>query len=66
MIVYPIWASRQEGATGRKFLMATLENATHPKAFANFAKHLAFARSSELSVYGMVELKLQCLSELLS
>lgn len=36
-------------------LMATLENSTHPKALANTAKHLAFARCGELNLYGMVE-----------
>ena len=36
-------------------LMTTLENATHPKALANTAKHLAFARCGELNLYGMVE-----------
>ena len=36
-------------------LMAMLENATHPKALANTAKHLAFAYCSELNVCGMVD-----------
>lgn len=36
-------------------LMATLENATHPKALANMAKHVAFTRCGELNVYGMVD-----------
>ena len=36
-------------------LMATLENATHPKALANTAKHLAFTRCGELNLYGMVD-----------
>jgi len=36
-------------------LLATLENATHPKAFSNTAKHLAFTRCAELNLYGMVE-----------
>jgi hypothetical protein len=35
--------------------MATLENASHPKALANLAKHLAFTRCSELNLNGMVE-----------
>ena len=30
-------------------LMSTLENATHPKALANLAKHLAFTRCGELN-----------------
>ena len=36
-------------------LMATLENASHPKALANMAKHLAFTRCGELNVYDMVD-----------
>lgn len=36
-------------------LMATLESATHPKALANRAKHLAFARCGELNLHGMVD-----------
>ena len=36
-------------------LMSTLENASHPKALANLAKHLAFTRCSELNLNGMVE-----------
>ena|ERR1051326_7045569 len=36
-------------------LMTRLENAAHPKALLNTTKHLAFARCSELNLYGMVE-----------
>ena len=36
-------------------LMATLENATHPKAIANTAKHLAFTRCGELNLGSMVD-----------
>ena len=36
-------------------LMATLENAAHPKALANTAKHLAFTCCSELNLCGMVD-----------
>src|SRR6185295_19805434 len=36
-------------------LMSTLENATHPKALANLAKHLAFTRCGELNLNGVVE-----------
>jgi len=36
-------------------LMSTLENATHPKALANLAKHLAFTRCGELNLNRMVE-----------
>jgi hypothetical protein len=36
-------------------LMATLENASQPKALANTAKHLAFTRCGELNLCGMVD-----------
>ena len=38
-------------------LMSMLENATHPKALANLAKHLAFTRCGELNLNGMVEVQ---------
>ncbi len=48
-------------------LMATLENATHPKALVNLAKHLAFTRCGELNLNGMVDAHIAELqSELLS
>ena len=40
-------------------LLATLENATHPKTFSNMAKHLAFTRCAELNLYGMVESQIE-------
>lgn len=36
-------------------LMSALEDAAHPKALANTAKHLAFTRCGELNFCGMVE-----------
>ena len=42
-------------------LMATLENATHPKALANMAKHLAFTRCGELNLNGMVDAQIAVL-----
>ena len=42
-------------------LMATLENASHPKALANKAKHLAFTRCGELNVNGMVDAQIAVL-----
>lgn len=36
-------------------LMSTLEDASHPKALANLAKHVAFTRCGELNVNGMIE-----------
>ena len=47
--------------------MATLENAAHPKAFANTAKHLAFTRCGELNVHGIVDAQIAVLeAELLA
>ena len=42
-------------------LLATLENAMHPKALANTAKHLAFTRCSEFNLYGMVDAQIAML-----
>src|SRR6185369_18025523 len=48
-------------------LMSTLENASHPKALANLAKHLAFTRCSELNFNGVVETQIAVFeSELLA
>ena len=48
-------------------LMSTLENASHPKALANLAKHIAFTRCGELNLNGMVESQIEVLeSELLA
>jgi len=48
-------------------LMSTLENASHPKALANLAKHLAFSRCGELNLNGMVEAQIAVFeSELLA
>ena len=47
-------------------LMAALENATHPKALANTAKHLAFTRCGELNFCNMVDAQIAVVeSELL-
>ena len=46
-------------------LLATLENATHPKAFSNMAKHLAFTRCAELNLYGTVESQIEVFENLL-
>ena len=42
-------------------LMATLENAAHPKALANTAKHLAFTHCGELNLKGMVDAQIAML-----
>src|SRR4029079_5955576 len=48
-------------------LMSTLENASHPKALANLAKHFAFTRCGELNLNGMVETQIAVLeSDLLT
>jgi hypothetical protein len=48
-------------------LMAALENARHPKALANTAKHFAFTRCGELNLRGMVDAQIAVLeAELLT
>ncbi len=48
-------------------LMSTLETASHPKALANLAKHLAFTRCGELNFNGVVEAQIAVFeSELLA
>ena len=42
-------------------LMATLENARHPKALANVAKHIAFTRCGELNLNGIVDAQIAVL-----
>ncbi|HEX6045625.1 MAG TPA: hypothetical protein VFZ22_14125 [Pyrinomonadaceae bacterium] len=44
-------------------LMAALENATHPKALANLAKHVAFTRCGELNFGGMVDAQIAILED---
>jgi hypothetical protein len=41
--------------------MSALENASHPKALANTAKHVAFTRCAELNLYGMVDAQIDML-----
>jgi len=36
-------------------VMGMLENSTDPKVLANAAKHFAFTRCGELSLFGMVD-----------
>ena len=62
-----ICRASDEAAGALLVLMATVENATHPKALANTAKHLAFARCAELNLHGMVDAQVAVLEgELLS
>jgi len=42
-------------------LMSTLENASHPKALANLAKHFAFTRCGELNLNGILETQIAIL-----
>ena len=51
----------EESTAALLVLMATLENATHPKALAKIAKHLVFTRCGELNVYGMVDAQIAAL-----
>lgn len=44
-----------ESAGALFVLMGTLENSTHPKAFANTAKHFAFTRCGESNLFGIVD-----------
>ena len=56
-----------EPAAALLVLMATLENATHPKALANTVKHFAFTHCGELNLHGMVDAQTAVFeSELLS
>jgi hypothetical protein len=52
-----ICQASDESAAVLLVLMATLENATHPKVLANHAKHLAFTRCGELNFRGMVDVQ---------
>jgi len=48
-------------------LMATLENAEHPKVLANSAKHFVLTCCTESNLYGMVHAQIAMLeSELLA
>lgn len=48
-------------------LLSMLENAPHPKALANTAKHVAFARCVASNLYGMVDAQIAVLeTELLA
>ena len=50
-----ICQARDEAAAALLVLMTTLENATHPKVFANRVKHCAFTHCGELNLRGMVD-----------
>lgn len=44
-------------------MLALLENSTHPKTFANTAKHFAFTRCAELNLHGMVDAQIGMFDE---
>ena len=50
-----------EASAALLILMSTLENASHPKALANAAKHFAFARCVESNLNGMVDAQIEML-----
>ena len=50
-----------ESAAALLVLMSTIENATHPKAFANAAKQLVFTHCAQLNLYGMVDAQIALL-----
>ena len=50
-----ICAAGDESAAALLILMATLEDATHPKVLANMAKHIAFTHCGRMNLYGMVD-----------
>ena len=56
-----------ESSAALLVLLATLENAPHPKALANAAKHFAFTRCVDLNLYGIVDAQIALVeSELLA
>ena len=62
-----ICSAGEQPATALLVLMSTLENAAHPKALANTAKHLAFTRCGQLNLSGMVDAQVEVFeSELLT
>ena len=62
-----ICRASDEATAALLVLMGALENSTHPKALANQAKHLAFARCGELNLFRIVDAQIATVeSELLS
>jgi hypothetical protein len=51
----------EEATAALLVLMATVENAMHPKALVNIAKHVAFTRCGELNAYGVVDAQIAAL-----
>ena len=61
MLTEKICRGGEEPSAALLVLMSTLENAAHPKALANMAKHVAFTCCGELNVYGMVDAQIAVL-----
>lgn len=62
-----ICRAHEESTAALLVLMAMIENASHPKALANAAKHLAFMHCGEFNVYGMIDAQIAALeAELLA
>lgn len=61
MVTETICRAGDESAAAVLILMATLENAAHPKMLANVAKHFAFAHCGRLNLYGMVDAQIEIL-----
>lgn len=56
-----------EASAALLVLMSIVENASHPKALANTAKHVAFTRCVDSNLYGMVDAQIALLeAELLA
>lgn len=58
-----ICSAGEQSAAALLLLMATLENATDPKALANSAKHLAFTRCGELNAYNFVDSQIAIIAD---
>ena len=56
-----ICSAGDESATALLVLMGMIQNASHPAAVANTAKHFAFTRCGELNVNGMVDAQIAAL-----
>ena len=56
-----ICSAGDESAIALLVLMGMLQNASHPAAVANTAKHFAFTRCGELNVNGMVDAQIAAL-----
>jgi len=56
-----ICRASDESSAALLVLMSTLENASHPTALANAAKHFAFTRCVESNLNGMVDAQIEML-----